>query len=84
MYIEYKGTVPKRCLHCGGLMIENTKHECITSGEFTISQKENMTEKRRILNDLELTNNQIEHKEDELYLLKNRKARMESQLAKLV
>jgi hypothetical protein len=31
MYIEYKGTVPKRCLHCGGLMIAGERHECITS-----------------------------------------------------
>lgn len=35
MYIEVKGTVPKRCLYCGGLMIEGEKHECITTGSWT-------------------------------------------------
>jgi hypothetical protein len=34
MSIEYKGTIPKRCLYCGGLMIEGEKHECIIDREW--------------------------------------------------
>lgn len=30
MLIEIEGSIPKRCLFCGGLMIANTKHECLT------------------------------------------------------
>jgi hypothetical protein len=39
MYIEIEGTVPKRCLYCGGLMTENMKHECITGGNWSSSLK---------------------------------------------
>jgi hypothetical protein len=55
MFVQYEGSVPKRCLNCGGLMIENTKHECITSGSYSYKSKEELKMKHVKLNNDLLT-----------------------------
>jgi hypothetical protein len=40
MFVEIEGTVPQRCFRCGGFLIENTKHECITGGWVSIKQED--------------------------------------------